>query len=207
MRVFAVDIETTGLDCESHSLIEIAILSWDLHDKNAPVYKFHRYIIPENMRWTIFCLKLHRHMIDALITHAIPIDPIPEICDNFNVPIQIGKAKLIREIKAWLCSIAWTEKMTVVGKNFGSFDLRFIERLPGYTPMFHHRSLDPTSAFILPTDTVLPDLKACKTRAIELGCDFPSDVVTHNAMDDCEDVAKLMQFVIDRRMWNDQPKG
>lgn len=194
MQIFAVDLETTGLNPKIHSIVEVAIISWNLNETQA-VERFHRYITPEDMVWSKYCLHLHSKMIEAIKT-------IPKNCEvAFDKPKQIPATQLVSEIKAWLLSIGLIDRMTACGKNFSSFDKPFFEALPNYTPLFKHRSLDPTVAYIEPVDAVPPDLKLCKFRAKKLGACFSSVETAHTAMEDCEDIKELMQFAYSNRGW------
>lgn len=80
--------------------------------------------------------------------------------------------------------------LNVAGKNFGTFDKPFLERLPRWKQLFKFRNriLDPTITFVdWENDEELPGLSECKVRA------GLSDVVTHNAVDDAIDVIELLR--------------
>jgi oligoribonuclease (3'-5' exoribonuclease) len=210
MRIFSIDIETTGLDSRIHSMVEIAIVSVDLYNEQAPEYLFHRYIIPENLTWTIYCLNMHRYLLEKLITNTIPIDKgMLEVGSKmpYDVPCQIPLITVFSEIKQWLFDTVKYIKdgkvanMIPAGKNFANFDLRFIERLPTYHNIFKHRTLDPVSLYTMSGDEVPPELKVCKERAIALGCDFTTSKVSHTAVDDARDVVKLLRFAVKNKFW------
>lgn len=85
--------------------------------------------------------------------------------------------------------------LNVAGKNFGTFDKVFLEKLPRWKQVFYVRSriLDPAICYIdWNNDESAPGLDECKKRA---GID---GVVTHNAVEDAIDVVKLLrpQYVI-----------
>ena len=76
------------------------------------------------------------------------------------------------------------------GKNFSTFDLKFLERLPRWKQIFRVRSrvLDPGILFTdWSNDESIPGLSDCKKRA---GLD---EVVTHDAVDDAKDVIALLR--------------
>lgn len=80
--------------------------------------------------------------------------------------------------------------LTIAGKNFGTFDKLFIERLPRWQQVFkvRQRIIDPTILFTdWQNDESLPNLTTCKERAKTGG------EVTHNAIDDAWDVIQLMR--------------
>lgn len=211
MRVFAVDVETTGLDARRHSILEVAILSFELGGDLGKHEVFHRYIIPEDMVWSQFCLKLHEKMIAKLVTGAIPVDKEATLYSDFNVPKQIPIGKLRNEIQAWLRNIDHSNKdesgrtvqnkMIGAGKNFATFDKLFLDFACTYETLFKHRTLDPTMAYIEPGDNVPPELKVCKERAMKMGLKFNTADVLHNALSDCWDVAKLLDFAYKNRTW------
>lgn len=88
----------------------------------------------------------------------------------------------------------------VTGKNFWIFDYNFLKELPGWDIYFHRRSFDPASLYFRQEDKVLPSLQECKKRCMEEIKDtqyeylFSSDTVTHDALDDAMDVAKLVWY-------------
>lgn len=80
--------------------------------------------------------------------------------------------------------------ITVAGKNFSSFDKRFLERLPRWkqTIRVKQRVIDPAILFIdWKNDDCLPSLGECKKRAKIDGA------VSHNALEDAWDVIQLLR--------------
>lgn len=80
--------------------------------------------------------------------------------------------------------------LTCAGKNFGTFDKRFLEKLPHWKEVFgiHSRTLDPAILYVdWETDKVIPSMIDCKTRAGVPGA------VTHNALEDAWDVVQLLR--------------
>lgn len=80
--------------------------------------------------------------------------------------------------------------ITAAGKNFSTFDLKFLERLPRWKQVFKVRSriLDPAILFVdWNNDQDLPGLSLCKERA---GLD---PLVSHDAVDDARDVIELLR--------------
>ena len=66
------------------------------------------------------------------------------------------------------------------GKNFASFDMQFLNRIPQFTKFvnFRHRVLDPAMLYWQAEDERLPDSKTCYERS---GHD---DTVAHTALED-----------------------
>jgi len=80
--------------------------------------------------------------------------------------------------------------LTVAGKNFGTFDKLFIEKLPRWQQVFkiRQRIIDPTILFTdWKNDEALPNLTTCKER-VKTGGE-----VTHDALLDAFDVIELMR--------------
>lgn len=80
--------------------------------------------------------------------------------------------------------------LTVAGKNFGTFDKLFLEKLPHWKRVFKVRSriLDPALLYVdWESDTDLPGLSKCKERA------GLSGEVSHNAVEDALDVIELIR--------------
>lgn len=80
--------------------------------------------------------------------------------------------------------------ITVAGKNFGTFDKLFLERLPRWKQFIRiqQRIIDPSAYYIdWQNDTSAPSLLTCKERAGIEG------IVTHNAIEDAWDVIQLLR--------------
>jgi len=80
--------------------------------------------------------------------------------------------------------------ITAAGKNFGTFDLKFLERLPRWKQLVRvrQRILDPSILYVnWKEDTSLPGLGACKKRA-----NLPEEVA-HDAVEDAIDVILLLR--------------
>jgi len=88
-----------------------------------------------------------------------------------------------------------TSKMTptsinVAGKNFSSFDKKFLERLPRWKQCIRirQRVIDPAVLFVnWKEDETVPGLGECKKRAGFV------DLVSHNALEDAWDVVELLR--------------
>lgn len=201
MKLFAVDIETTGLDPKKHAILEIAIIQFDSQGSGAERW-WHRYVIPEDMLWTEYCLKLHAFLLtDLLLGKVARVDTT----NHGKNSLAVHAVNLLPDLRYWMRENGlYNEKdgkypkLTACGKNFGRFDQLFIEDQMS-TEIFKIRSLDPTLWFARHTDEVLPDLLECKKRAAEEGCKFAFSEVRHNAIDDALDIVFLIQHVMQKR--------
>ena len=89
------------------------------------------------------------------------------------------------------------DRFNVAGKNFASFDDKFLRKLPEFGKFFRyrHRVIDPAMLFWNPlTDDKLPDTKTCMERA------GLSGEVAHNALDDARIVVKLIHIGVGRHV-------
>jgi hypothetical protein len=80
--------------------------------------------------------------------------------------------------------------INVAGKNFATFDKKFLEKLPWWQKLIRirQRVLDPAILFVdWKEDESLPSLDKCKNRAGIHG------LVTHNALEDAWDVIELLR--------------
>lgn len=201
MLVMCIDLETTGLDPKVHSVTEFAAVYGDIDDPKHPVELFYRWINPDGYTWSQYCLNLHYKWIGRVnerITAKQWSEQLqePRLCESFG--------QMTSHFVAWCESIGVKRNangkmpsVTAGGKNFGSFDKRFLEESRVFPMIFKHRVADPTLKYRHPlVDKVLPDLTLCKERAIALGCTNLVPGVAHNALDDAMDVFKLLCFEI-----------
>lgn len=83
-----------------------------------------------------------------------------------------------------------SDHLNVAGKNFGTFDKLFLERLPRWKQLIkmRNRILDPAILFVdWKSDQALPGLTLCKERSNVEG------IVTHNALEDAIDVVAVLR--------------
>lgn len=188
MRFVAVDLETSGLDPHCHGVIEFGAVYADLTNTITP-RQFHAWVIPNNFTWDIYCLMLHKKLIDDVNAQASGKG------QNTDPPVYVDLNAVGRTFKKWLhddCGVPFKksgelERVTAAGKNFGSFDLQFLLQSTEFASTFRHRSLDPTILYMKPEDEFPPDLKECKIRA-----GFTGDVA-HRGLADAWDIVDLLQ--------------
>lgn len=196
MMFLAIDIETTGLDERKHSITEFAAVLTNLAGTEPPK-TFYRYVNPEDMVWSQYCLNLHRNwLIDVLAARKLGHFE----CHGVSIVPHVGE--LISDFVKWLLTdCSWPapdasgkwKSIVPAGKNFFSFDYRFLEAA-GFPRVFKRRALDPAILYTMPgIDAEPPDLLTCKKRAIEEGCVFTNPHVAHNALEDAQDVVALLQ--------------
>lgn len=156
MKFLSIDIETTGLDESWCQILEIGAVLGDLTD--TPVLDlpwFHTRLYYDKVIGQPYALHLNAEIIKDMDKR----DP----GWNYLHPDSVSSALCI-----WLEKVVpLGTKLTVAGKNYGSFDRRFLAKIPRWpNERFHHRYLDPGNLFWMPdSDTVLPDTKECILRA------------------------------------------
>lgn len=109
-----------------------------------------------------------------------------EILDPVNWEGSIKPFKEVSILKT-LNGIVWVNG---AGKNFGTFDKRFIDAYPEFGDFvrFKQRVLDPSILYVdWKNDRSCPDLTTCKERA---GLD---PFVSHDSLEDAWDVVELLR--------------
>ncbi len=181
MKFVSVDIETSGLDEATCSILEFGAVIADTNE-NTPVNKlprFQRVIKHLTINWEPVAEKMNA---EWYYNEALT-DPGTYV---------ITPAILIQQFANWLAMNGVDPKKVVAaGKNFASFDLKFIRRCYDYgvVMQFAHRSLDPMMLFFDPEkDSLPPDMKECVKRA-----GYVNLQVNHRAIDDAQLVVLLLR--------------
>lgn len=199
MKYVSLDIETTGLNPENCQILQIGAI---IEDTNSvlpyeELPKFNCLVEHEfysgqptalAMNSWIFEIfsKMERLTKDERLTYRkehniLPVGLVARsfqmwLIDNGLIPEYINEPV----------------KINVAGKNFGTFDLRFLKKLPnwGNSVSVRQRILDPGGLVInWETDETLPNLNACLTR-LELDGE-----VTHDSLADAWDVIRVIRKV------------
>lgn len=179
MKYVSLDIETTGLNAETDDIIEIGAIVEDtglkLDKDKCP--SFHLYIDKDVYSGNLYALAMNGKIFQKIVD-----------LKKQKSPTVVVKEEVIPKFKQFLTDNG-IEKMIPAGKNFGSFDLQFIKRLPGFDQIrTHHRTLDPAMLYLNFKEDLEPlDLATCKKRADLNG------VVNHEALDDAWDVIQLLR--------------
>jgi hypothetical protein len=181
--------------------------------------KFHCAILHEEITGSIFALSMNKNLIGLINKHqtaktqedkdALSIGEDifflkeEEVCEklwNFlfiNEILDQSYYEVNKTFNSTLTQIIYPDiknakvsHITCAGKNFGTFDKLFLEKLPRWKQLFkiRQRIIDPTILFTdWKNDNDLPNLTTCKTRA------KTGKKVTHNAIEDAFDVIELMR--------------
>lgn len=183
IRFLSIDIETTGLDESFCQILEIGMVLGDLTD--TPVDElpfFNRRLYYDRVVGEPFALWLNYKLIGEMANRV-------SMPDFFE---YIHPDSLWSHLTLWMEAHGiYGEKQTVAGKNFASFDRRFLVKLPRWNASaFHHRTIDPGMLFWNPSDDkVLPDTRECIRRA---GLDWDPTLL-HLAVEDARLVVELVR--------------
>lgn len=112
------------------------------------------------------------------------------LVDDINIPIHGAKVERNGKLIPIVTSNSQPAHITVAGKNFGTFDLKFLENLPRWKQLIkvRQRIIDPGVLFVnWFVDSSLPSLGQCKERA-----GFENHVA-HDALEDCKDIVMLLR--------------
>lgn len=184
MKLLSIDIETTGLDTDRCGILEVGAVLFE------PKVTLEKGIRVDS-RWQFFECLVDNHTIQGepyalAMNHEI----LAEISGQKETHRPLVKAGQIAiRLANWLREHGVTaeEKVTVVGKNYASFDEKFLEKLSGWNslikPLCERRTLDVGSLFFTPEDGKVVGLEECLKRVGTAG------LVTHRALDDACAVA------------------
>jgi oligoribonuclease len=179
MKYCAIDVETTGLDPDAHQVIELAVVvETDWLTPVAELPTLHLLVEHDEIRGTPFALALNARVLAELAK------PRAERC----TPTR--PARLVADdVQAWLTRNLGPARWTLAGKNVGTFDLRFLERLDGWRPNnFRRRVIDPGAFWLDPAaDRCVPDTAQCLARA------GVAPGRPHHPVDDCRQVIELVR--------------
>jgi oligoribonuclease len=190
MKYISVDIETTGLRPDTHDVVEVGAVIDDFSNPKPldELPTFHCYVRMKNYVTDPYCSFLHQ-----AIFHRISKWPSKEVTDrwNFYTPDEVVHrfADFLKDNGVEAASDG-RYTLTAAGKNFGSFDLQFLNKKLDFNKKirFRHRFLDPGILFFDPrTDTVIPSQQECLERAGSF------EQVEHTAVEDAMQVVKLLR--------------
>lgn len=220
MKYLSIDIETTGLDPENNQVLSIGAIVEDTENKLPfdEIPKFHACILAEQLTGSPFAINMNRELIESMVQYQTAKDQDEKndlvqmtgmqflhkedvveafydfLFENGFVQFDIDLNRMVK-VKNGKTYPMMTSKMkpvsiNVAGKNFGTFDKLFLERLPRWKQAIRirQRIIDPSLLFVdWKNDDSMPSLDTCKKRGNLEG------VVTHNALEDAWDVVQLMR--------------
>ena len=178
MRYVSLDLETTSLHPGNGQILEIGAVVDDLSNP-LPLDQlsvYHKYVTNKDMI-----------IIGELQSIAMNGGIFKSIVDNLGTDLVIDENELSVDFENWLVHQK-ISKVTFGGKNFGMFDSKFLDRLPGWDDVnYSHRALDVGSMYVTKEDEQIPNLSQCLERA-----NLPSKVL-HTAVEDAMQVIQLVR--------------
>jgi len=186
IRYASIDVETTGLDPTRCQIVELAcVVETDWRTPVSQLPTFHRVVEHEEYRGDAYAIALNYRAFRELAAKPA-LRTLPNVAANH----------LAAALSAFLADHLGPGPWVAAGKNFGTFDLRFLERLPGWADSvkLRHRVIDPGSLWLDPgKDDYPPDLAACLDRA---GATNPDP---HHPVHDARAVIELVRRAFAKR--------
>lgn len=213
MLYVSIDIETSGLDPENNCILSFGAIIEDTKNKLSfdEIPKFYKIINQKNITGRPFAINMNKKIIEilAIYQEGEPTDEIKDMVieedmlakDFFDFLYENGfydfqpqvnqemRMKNGRTYPSFGSKIK-PIRFNVAGKNFGTFDKLFLEKVLWWQKLFKPRNkiLDPGILFVdWNEDDQVPAMDLCKKRAGIEG------IVTHDALDDAWDVIELLR--------------
>ena len=210
MRYISIDLETTGLDPVIDQILSMGAVIEDtsIYAPIRDLPKFHAIITRERIVGSSFAVVMNADLISRISKYisASP-DEKKNISEKEKV-MYLQEDELASKFNDWLwyngisnCEVngrlnANPCSFTVAGKNFASFDSKFLETVHSWKAYvkIKHRIIDPS---VLCTDwrkdMELPNLEKCKARTSTPG------KITHDALEDAIDVVEILRNFYDKK--------
>jgi oligoribonuclease (3'-5' exoribonuclease) len=186
MKIFSCDIETTGLDAEKHQILEIGAVLDDDQNYGVPLEslpRFHTYVIHDQIVGDPYALSMHSVILRRIATREEPY--------TYMTP-----SKAILSLADFVFKHSSGAKPTPAGKNFGCFDLQFLNKIEGFDKLssrIHRRIIDVgTLMWARGKDECLPSLDESMKRLGVTGG------VAHTAVEDAMIVLKVLRLAAQR---------
>ncbi|HEX8507748.1 MAG TPA: hypothetical protein VF630_20465 [Hymenobacter sp.] len=186
MRYVSLDLETSGPNPRRHQVLELAAV---IEDSRRPLPlaelpAFRRVVRHPEYVGTAGALALNARLLVELADKT----PNPELC---------ALDELLPQLRAFLLEQGFRPNakdcvaVTMAGKNVASYDLGFLQELPGWGSLVRAdpAMLDPAAFYLnWRKDSRLPSMSICKARA-----QFDDRDVAHEALADALDVVRLLR--------------
>ena len=186
MKYISIDLETTGLDPKNNQILEFGAVIEDTNNllplDELPTFQI--YVDNGNeIVGNPFALQMNHAILKRIATY--------EEGYTYTDPEHLGFhfASFLRG-NGFLPEDNGKIKIQVAGKNFGAFDLQFLNNCEAFNDIVQisHRIIDPAMFYTRwHEDESIPNLTICKERA---GVDGE---VTHNAVEDATDVIEVLR--------------
>ncbi len=195
MIYFSIDIETTGIDWDKHTILEFGAILEDTKKQLSfdEIPKFNCLLRHPDYVGTPLALAMHKEIFEELESGISKCDIIPfyDLGIKFYAWLMEQNNKSEEKFLEKSGVNGFPVVITVAGKNFGTFDLRFLENLGGFKKhvWFRKRIIDPAILYYDDAiDTVLPNLEICKERA-----GIKNTAIAHRTIQDAWDVIEVLR--------------
>jgi oligoribonuclease len=197
MKYVSIDIETTGIDSKRDQILSIGAIIEDTKTKlpYQELPKFHVALLHERIEGSHFAINMNKDLIANINKYLISKKDVRcELIEKTGMEFR-SPAEAVNLLHQFLVDNGFGEygeqlTINVAGKNFGTFDKLFLERLPAFKKCikFRNRILDPSILYVdWANDYALPSLNECKERGGIPGA------VTHDALEDAWDVIQALR--------------
>lgn len=195
----SIDIETTGLDTENNQILSIGVVVEDTRLKLPwdEIPKFNAIVLQRQINGSPRALSMNEGIIKLMGDYLEGDDETKELLSQKSPYLFLEEGDVAKELHKFLMrnyesptSTKAYALINVAGKNFGSFDLQFLKRLPWWQKLIRvrQRIIDPAILCCKwDEDDALPGLNTCKERMNIDG------TVTHTAIDDAWDVITVLR--------------
>ena len=194
MKYASIDIETLGLDPDNCDIIEFAAVLDDLNTRSPLdlLPTFHCYVLPRSSYSYIgepYAMSMHPEILRRIGSKQAGYS-------YFQTSEVAEKFKAFLDNHGYGC-VGGGPKLNVAGKNYASFDARFLRRLANWNELIPtaHRTIDPAILFYREGDEKLPDTKLCCKRA-GVSIEGPE----HTAIHDAKTVIQLVRAAMPQKV-------
>ena len=219
MKLCSIDIETSGLNPEQNQVLSIGAIIEDTNKKfnYEFVPKFNAIVLHHELTGSPRAITMNKELISLMGEYLEGDMDVRKKHDEhsgfqFLEPEDVAKAffdflwknglgylmtdasKTVRIIDGHSYPVFGSNTkpilINVAGKNFGTFDKLFLEKLPWWKKLIQpkQRIIDPAIlACQWDKDDYLPSLNECKKRLDITG------EVSHNALEDAWDVIQILR--------------
>lgn len=169
MKYVSIDLETTGLNPEIHQILQIGAVVEDTTAALVPVDSLPAFSV--------------RIQYDQLVGEPVALSMNCDLITSMGSALPLNDA--IEQFENFLVSNCG-EKWIAAGKNFATFDLRFLSKIMD-TSNFRHRVIDAASV-ALGSSPILWG----KETPPSLG-ELIGKSVKHDALEDAKDVVRVLR--------------
>ena len=162
MKLLSIDVKTTGLDPNRCSVLEVGAVVFNPD----PLLAVDGVVNAKGRKWHTFRRLVRHTMIQGEPrVLAMNADILDEVSGRkTSHVVQDCAPNVMHQLADFLTEHA-EGKYTIVGDAFDAFDVRFLERIPGWDtrvkPLCERRTLDVGSLCFRPGDEKVVSLTEC----------------------------------------------